>query len=215
MTKPNSPAKDRRHELVLIAFHHIAHRGFEGLRIHDVAGEAGINNATLHYYFPTKEDLVKGVVDYMVAQFSASFFSAGMAEGHPGAWEVILADLEDARQRPRQDPEQLIVYTELLLRSIHDPSIATVFEELDKSWRGFLAGVIERGIREGVFRKDLDPRATATLLMIQIKGMGLQAFAETNREIGDDVFDQLIRQTGSWLDVSDGRPSPDSPGKGD
>lgn len=188
----------RRKELVLIGFNHIARRGFEGLRVRDVAAEAGINNATLHYYFPTKEDLIKGVVDYMIRQFGTSMASSD-ARKTADAWEDILADLEDARNRPRKALDQLVVYTELLLRSLRDPLIAKAFRKLDRSWRGVLTGVIRNGIKQGVFRPDLDPKTSATLIMLQIKGMGLQMFGETNREIGDEVFNQLVEQIKTGL----------------
>src|SRR5205809_67708 len=56
--------KDRRGALVRAAYNQIAERGFEGLRTREVAGEAGVNIATLHYYFPTKEKLIEGVVEH-------------------------------------------------------------------------------------------------------------------------------------------------------
>ena len=39
----------RREQLVLAAFHQVAEHGFEGLRTREVAAEAGVNIATLHY----------------------------------------------------------------------------------------------------------------------------------------------------------------------
>src|SRR5947208_9570069 len=33
-------------------------------RTRDVAAKVGVNIATLHYYFPTKEKLIRGVVGY-------------------------------------------------------------------------------------------------------------------------------------------------------
>src|SRR5205823_12230072 len=59
---PKAIKEDRRRALVLAAFGQIAERGFEGLRTREVAAEAGVNIATLHYYFPTKEALIRGVV---------------------------------------------------------------------------------------------------------------------------------------------------------
>ena len=55
---------DRRSALVLAAYRQIAARGFEGLRTREVAAEVGVNIATLHYYFPTKEKLIEGVVEH-------------------------------------------------------------------------------------------------------------------------------------------------------
>jgi AcrR family transcriptional regulator len=56
--------RDRKSELVEIAYRLIAQNGLEGFRIRQVATEAGIGNGTLHYHFPSKEALILGVVDY-------------------------------------------------------------------------------------------------------------------------------------------------------
>ena len=64
-----STQKDRRDALVRAAYNQIAERGFEGLRTREVAGGAGVNIATLHYYFPTKEKLIEGVVEHAMERF--------------------------------------------------------------------------------------------------------------------------------------------------
>lgn len=39
----------------------IADAALEKFRTRDVAAKAGINTATLHHYFPTKEDLILAI----------------------------------------------------------------------------------------------------------------------------------------------------------
>src|ERR1700716_4517889 len=67
----------RREELVRAAYNQIAERGFEGLRTREVAAEVGLNIATLHYYFPTKEALIQGVVDYATQRFRSTLTPHG------------------------------------------------------------------------------------------------------------------------------------------
>jgi TetR/AcrR family transcriptional regulator, regulator of cefoperazone and chloramphenicol sensitivity len=199
MVTKKIPPKDRRKELILAAFDHIANRGFEGLRVHDVAAQVGINNATLHYYFPSKEDLIKGVVDYMIEKFSTSYVVGSAGEEAPNAWKEMLGELEDARHNFRDARDRLVVFIELFIRSLRDPAIAKIFKKLDENWRGYLVGLIERGIRQGVFRAELDSEVTATMVMIQIKGFGFQMLGESDPAIADKVFDQLVLQVESWL----------------
>src|SRR5262245_32721639 len=123
--------KDRRTELILIAYRHIAKRGFEGLRVREVATEAGINNATLHYYFPTKEALIQGVVDHMIEEFRTSFFPTSPSKETPDAWETMHGEFEDARHRVQATPEEFIVYVELLVRSLREPTIRKIFKKFD------------------------------------------------------------------------------------
>jgi AcrR family transcriptional regulator len=199
MVTKNIPVKDRHKELILIAYHHIAERGFEGLRVHDVATEAGINNATLHYYFPTKEDLIQGVTDFMIEKLSKSYTIEAVAKESHDAWIEMRTELEDTRQSFRNDRDLLVVFTELLARSIRDPAIAEIFKKHNENWRDYLAGIIERGVRQGAFRSDLDPAVVAMLIMLQIKGFGLHLLGESDRATTDEIFDQLVLQVKTWL----------------
>jgi AcrR family transcriptional regulator len=55
--EPATLGDERRRSLVLAAYHLIAEGGLERLRTRDIAARAGMNIATLHYYFPGKEDV--------------------------------------------------------------------------------------------------------------------------------------------------------------
>ena len=67
---PHTPhGEAQRAALVRAAYDLIAEKGFEGLRTRDVAERAGVNIATLHYYFKHKDDLIRSVVEYTREQF--------------------------------------------------------------------------------------------------------------------------------------------------
>src|SRR5690606_38550017 len=68
-TRTRLAADERRKLIVDIALESLATDGFEGLRTRDVAASAKINTATLHHYFPTKEDLVRAVADRLIERF--------------------------------------------------------------------------------------------------------------------------------------------------
>src|SRR3954466_4277771 len=85
---------DRRAVLAAAAFRRIADGGFEGLRTRDVAADVGVNIATLHYYFPTKEALIRAVIGHAVARFQATMPTEGSAvdqlRGHLRALAHLL-----------------------------------------------------------------------------------------------------------------------------
>src|SRR5258708_12929187 len=62
----------RRQELVRATFEMIAKNGFEGLRTRDIADLVGVNIATLHYYFPTKESLIRPVLAQAMIRFRST-----------------------------------------------------------------------------------------------------------------------------------------------
>src|SRR5882757_6025799 len=61
---------ERRREVIQAAYQTLAEKGFEGLRMREIAKRAGMNHATLHYYFAGKEALIDGVLDHIVQELS-------------------------------------------------------------------------------------------------------------------------------------------------
>jgi AcrR family transcriptional regulator len=71
----SGPKNERASEVVRAAYALIVEKGMEGLRTREVADKVGINSATLHYYFPTKEALIQGVVEHLMRETSVCFGS--------------------------------------------------------------------------------------------------------------------------------------------
>jgi AcrR family transcriptional regulator len=74
------------------------HRGFDGARMQQIADEAGINKALLHYYFRSKEKLFDAI------------FKEVMQLIIPGAVKVLLSDLSF--------PEKIYGFVEKYLDSL-------------------------------------------------------------------------------------------------
>jgi len=160
---------ERRRSLVLAAYQLIAEKGFEQLRTRDVAAQAGVNIATLHYYFASKEDLIPGVVDHLLHEFS-TVPTPILAMEDTTPLGQIRAMFLTTHDRFQAKPEIFIVLSELVLRSLRDASLRPALQRLDDGWHAYLQHIVTDGIRQGIFRADLDPEDTATKLIIQIKG---------------------------------------------
>src|SRR5438309_11315504 len=109
---------ERQEALVQAAFELIAERGFEGLRTRDVAGKVGVNIATLHYYFPTKEKLMRGVVGYAMGRFRTTLQPAGS----PG--EKLRTHFAAVRRLARDEPKVFAGLGELAMRARRVRAIA-------------------------------------------------------------------------------------------
>jgi AcrR family transcriptional regulator len=191
-------ATDRRKQLIFIAMNHIATKGFEGLRFQDVAKEAGINNGTLCYHFPTKEALIQGV--------GATLFNeVKKTRGHRNnklatARDELRVEFSDLRELLRRHPELFIVLTELSLRGLRDPAIGKMEESRDGFWRKHLSGIIRRGVEQGVFRRDIRVEPVVTALMAQFKGIGYHSSLGKREGRETDVaIAEIARQVEHWL----------------
>jgi len=173
---------------VLAAYRRIAERGFEGLRTRDVAAEAGVNIATLHYYFPTKEALIRGVLDHAMNRFRTSLPHASQ----PGQLRNYL---RGTRTLLMKEPELGAVMAELALRSVRDQSIAPILNEMYDLWHVTLRGMLRRAVREGDLRSDLDSDAVAALIIAALTSLTLPVMADPRRG------DRALRQLERWLGV--------------
>jgi AcrR family transcriptional regulator len=190
----SAPRNERASEVVRAAYALIVEKGMEGLRTREVADKVGINSATLHYYFPSKEALIQGVVKHLMQELMSNRVRS---EGPQSALDLLRSEFADIRIRLRDSPDQLVVLTELAVRGWRDPIIAGMLKYLDEGWCGHLISILEAGKREGVFRSDLDTKATAELMMSQLRGLGFQGKFDTSRL--DETVTNLALQTEHWV----------------
>lgn len=161
----------QRQALVRAAYELIAQEGFEGLRTRDVALKAGVNIATLHYYFKYKEDLIRGVVEYIQQKFLERH--SPLAPPATGL-EELRQELADQDYLLQHAPEAYKVLFELGMRSLRDPFIKSIMPQLDTGWRSHIRAYLAQGVQEGVFRADLDIEAASAALIAFLKGCVLQ-----------------------------------------
>lgn len=84
------PTRDRILAAALTAF---ADRGVEATSLDSLAAEIGIRKQTILYWFPSKEQLLLGVVDHAVAQLGSRLSDAAVrARPRSGSTDVALAD---------------------------------------------------------------------------------------------------------------------------
>ncbi len=186
---------ERRQELVRAAYSLIAERGFEGLRTREVAARADVNIATLHYYFATKEDLIRGVVNYIEQQFADQ--NAYVQAQGVTARERLHAELWHGLEIKRNRPELQIVFHELFLRSLRDEAIHDIYHGMDTGWHAALMEIVSAGITEGSLRSDLDVDATASTIIAFIKGASIQLAQESETF----AYERVIAEFERWLSI--------------
>ena len=182
--------KDRRQALVLAAFNQIAERGFEGLRTREVAAEVGLNIATLHYYFPTKEALIRGVVEHAMQRFRSTL------EPHGSSADQLRNHFRAVRKLLKDEPQLGAVMGELALRSARDPSMAAIMRQTNDAWHRTLRGLLKRAAKEGHLKPELDNDDVASLVVATLTSMTLPTLSSGAR------MEQAFRQLERWLGLS-------------
>lgn len=172
---PRQSGSETRDQIVDAAVRCFAARGFHGTTTREVAGAAGLTEAALYRYFPSKEALYAAIIDRkMAAPEVTSQVEEAAAAGDDravfaGLARALLESLEG-------DPAflRILLYTGLEGHALAEPFFATRVRRL----RSFVTGYLERRIREGALRA-VDPILASRALL----GM-LMDFAITRDVLG-------------------------------
>lgn len=193
--------KNRRSQIVRAAYLAIAEKGFEGLRMREIAGRAGIDHSTLHYYFPGKEALIAGVMDYMVQELSLGR-DTGMPDRQLSPREQLAAHFAALLRQGREHPQMFVVLAEIHARSTRDPGIHSVIQSNERTWKKFILEILRAGVRSGDFDSTLDTDIASDAVLALIRGLNFGyslSLAEAER-----ALDQLAK----WLTGPAGDSAP-------
>jgi hypothetical protein len=122
-------------------------------------------------------------------------------DAEPTALDELRLEFEDIRLRLHRTPEQMIVLSDLAVRSWRDPVVAKMFTKLDDGWHAHLVAMLERGIQQGIFRSKLNVPLCARAMMVALRGIGYQS--KLPRRKLDELLSELAAQTERWIKAED------------
>ena len=188
--RPAVERPKRRHtEIVAAAAKVFARRGYHGASTQDIADVLGIRQASLYYYFQSKEAAleavcVDGVEDYVVR---AQKILRGPESSTDKVARLVFHHLAPLVER--------LDFTLTFLRErrfLPAPARKRI-RAIEMRYEGIIEKIIEQGIASGEFRADLDARM-ATLALL---GLGNSAAAWYGRE-PDSTLERI---TANYVDL--------------
>ncbi|MBV8423723.1 MAG: TetR/AcrR family transcriptional regulator [Candidatus Eremiobacteraeota bacterium] len=133
MPRTATPAASTPRVILDVAFAHLVERGFEGLRIRDLAEAAGINQATLLYHFSDKEELIVALIGDIIEKLRAR------SDAGACTFDEHLHGIAD---RFTSSPEMYVALTEISARATRHPRIAQTFASYQQGWRERLKAML-------------------------------------------------------------------------
>jgi AcrR family transcriptional regulator len=162
--------KARPGEIVAAALHLFAERGYAATRLDDVAAAARVSKGTLYLYFANKEELFRAVVRETILPNLEAV--AGLTAQHQGTTAELLS-LVLRRLAGMLETDFTGVPKLILSEAGNFPSLAQFYvDTVVKRGLGLMAGILERGIAQGEFRR-VDIATTLPLIVAPFLMMAL------------------------------------------
>lgn len=161
-----------------------AERGLD-MEVNEIAERAGVGVGTLYRHFANRDDMVCAILMQTFEDVLAHLRSA--------------AEIEDPGAALRQIP-YMLTCDQPVFAAMHDPRSAKLLQDMKQQMSqpmsdeiiDLLAGLVQRGIRAGAFRADLDPPTTAAAILGSI-GVAFELFGAKRPlvELADRVADLI------------------------
>lgn len=175
---------ERERQILDIAAELFRERGYQGMRMDDLAAAVNLNKGTLYHYFPSKAELL-----YRIYLDTSSEFIEAIRL-HPAdapADELLALVVKDIAAAMERRRDYITVYFQemhWLDKWLPEDRFAEV-NALQVEFRNYITGVIEQGIKNGVFRP-LDA-TVAAFAVIGMVGWTYQWFTPEGRYTMDDL----------------------------
>jgi AcrR family transcriptional regulator len=163
--------------------------GFQKAGVDEIAAHAGVSKPLIYRYFRNKKHLFEVVVDRVIGEWNDVIAAEG-ARTTPSAAHslrlIVRASLEFARSREVLRG-LLARESQLMLAGYSD-----VLERGTQTLRSVLAATLERGVREGDVRTDVDLQHMAVLITEVCVRFGDRLLSGDLNDRGPQLLDAII-----------------------
>jgi AcrR family transcriptional regulator len=211
MSPRPSNTNERRAEIVRAARQVIAERGFQELRVSDIARLAGTSPSAVHYHFRSRDEILDAVVSLAEDSFYTQIELARLAPERPAARLLALLDLGGRGNSP-DSAVSWRVWLEIWARALHDRHTARTRELLDRRWRSTLAEAVRDGQTAGEFAPDADAELVALQLACLMDGLAIQFALGDPAVSGERMTELLVSTAQQALDCDLDGPAGGHPG---
>jgi AcrR family transcriptional regulator len=146
-------ANSRRDELLELAAVMFAERGLRATTVRDIADGAGILSGSLYHHFASKEEMVdellRGFLDWLFERYRE------IVDSEPNPLERLKGLFMTSFEAIEHRHAQVVIYQDEAQRLSSQPRFSYI-EDLNKQQRQMWIDVINQGIKQGYFRRDLD-----------------------------------------------------------
>lgn len=160
--KRHAPYKGKRLEILKAALEVISANGLRASTVTDMARQAGVADSIIYHYFKNKEDLIYRVFDYLqrTALDELLFHLQGVLGPVARLGKVIWHHLymNDTDQNT-QVRKSILLEARAKRSFLEHDSFNTLL-----GYVGVLDQILEEGVREGPFRKDLNIAVARTMI---------------------------------------------------
>jgi len=170
--RPDPALADRRKEtLVKAGYAEILEVGIQGTTLDSVVARAGSSKGGALYYFPTKEDLLIGVLDWLLRQLDRTLDEVTQTEASPRA--RLASELEVLFHSAEVNRKLYLVVFDFAAVGLRSERFRLLLAGFFERCRRRDRQIVEDGVKQQQFRR-VNPEDAAATVRALVDGYCLQ-----------------------------------------
>lgn len=170
--RANPELADRRRDtLVKAGYAEILEKGIQGTTLDSVVARAGSSKGGALYYFPAKEDLLCGVLEWLLRQLNRSLDEVVRAQS--SARGKLVSELEVMFHSAELNRKLYLVLFDFVALGSRLERFKSLFGAFFAACQRRNAEIVELGVRERQFRR-VNPQDAAATIRALVDGYCLQ-----------------------------------------
>jgi AcrR family transcriptional regulator len=158
--------------------------GFENVSVRDIAHQAGINVASIYYYFKTKASLLEYAYDYHGQHqydYRKTIEEMKKIVEAASADEIIQSIMYEHGPEDQKHFVRMALITKIIyMRLFQDPLAKAAFFGTYRSNSEYIGEIIRYGIKIGRVDPAFDIATFSDILIGVLQSMGIRAFGDVN-----------------------------------
>ncbi|MBL1097359.1 TetR/AcrR family transcriptional regulator [Streptomyces coffeae] len=159
----------RRTAILEAAARSIAQRGIRGLRVEELAEEAGVSTSLIYYHFRDRSGLLASTLEFINTRAERYTDPAADPETDPRGHleQMLLLELQD-------EPvvmENSTAWGELRATAVFQPELRQQLRTTTDRWTDYASDLIHRGQRQGTVPPEVSAEDAADRLTALVEGL--------------------------------------------
>jgi AcrR family transcriptional regulator len=185
---------DGRTALLEAACRSIAQKGLRGLRVEEVASDAGVAPSLIYHHFGDRAALLRAALEHVGQKAAAYTETDHDASGRDELIATLRAEIQD-------DPEvrdNSAAWGEFRDAAVFDESLRPTLFRYTREWIDDVAALVRRGRRDGSIPRELDPEQVGQQLTALTEGLSTRWLASflTTEQARDELLAGIERCLG-------------------
>jgi AcrR family transcriptional regulator len=147
-------------------------KSYGRIGVTEIAREARVARGAINFFFHGKDEILTALLERVIGEYQAALrpllaSPAAADEQLRAVLETLLAPTPAARR-------MMVVFLNYYALAADDPALAARLRRFFGEYRRLFALLLRRGIRQGIYPRDLAPDQVAALLVAAVEGLLIQ-----------------------------------------